>query len=264
MAAVWARARSELRRHRRATVLLTVLVGLAGGVVLAAVAGSRRTDSAMDRFLAYHRPLDVAVVAEGLDLHAVERLPQVAGSGVGAYMALTPSSPSGAPDPGSLGTVNPWVSVSSRGSTSDLPLLVAGRLPDPAQPLEAAVDETLAARRGIRPGGTLRMWAYTPRQVERELADSGKAPAPAGPAFDLIVTGVVRVPQDISPVVLDQDVIYLGTDDLYLTPAFWRGYGTTVGKLGSGEAFRLRRGQRVHDRRAPAARRPRGGRPRRF
>ena len=104
------------------------------------------------------------------------------------------------------------------------------------------------------------MWAYTPRQVERELADSGKAPAPAGPAFDLIVTGVVRVPQDISPVVLDQDVIYLGTDDLYLTPAFWRGYGTTVGKLGSGEAFRLRRGQRDLEAFTTAVRRLPGGR----
>jgi hypothetical protein len=36
MTAVWARARAELRRRWQATVLLAVLVGLAGGVVLAA------------------------------------------------------------------------------------------------------------------------------------------------------------------------------------------------------------------------------------
>jgi ABC-type uncharacterized transport system permease subunit len=57
MAAVWVRARAELRRRWRATVLLMFVVGLAGGAVMAAVAGARRTDSAMDRFLAYNRPM---------------------------------------------------------------------------------------------------------------------------------------------------------------------------------------------------------------
>jgi ABC-type uncharacterized transport system permease subunit len=52
MAAVWARARAELRRRWQATVLLVMVVGLAGGAVMAAVAGARRTDSGMDRFLA--------------------------------------------------------------------------------------------------------------------------------------------------------------------------------------------------------------------
>jgi hypothetical protein len=243
MTAVWVRARAELRQRWRASVLLTMVVGLAGGVVLAAVAGARRTDSAMDRFLAYNRPLNVAVEAEDLDLRAVQRLPQVADTGMGAYMALAPSTASGAPDP-ALGSVNPWVAVGGRvGRTSERPLVVAGHLPDPDRPLEAAVDETLAARRRVGPGGTLRMWAFTPRQAERVLAGLTAA-TPEGPAFDFSVTGVVRHPQDLSPVAVDQDVVYLGSDDLYLTPAFWRAYGTTVGNFGVGQGFRLHHGDR--------------------
>ena len=40
MSAVWLRARAQLRGRARATVLLVVLVGLAGGMILAAVAGT--------------------------------------------------------------------------------------------------------------------------------------------------------------------------------------------------------------------------------
>jgi putative ABC transport system permease protein len=247
MAAVWARVRAELRRRWRATLLLALVVGLTGGVVLAAVAGARRTDSAMGRFLAYYRPLNVSVEAEELDLRAVERLPEVAATGKGAYMALAPPTASGAPDP-ALGSVNPWVDAGGGiGRTSERPLLVAGRLPDPARPLEAAVDETLAARRHVGPGRTLRMWAYTAQQVEQISAAGGFGAdpvAPKGPALDLTVTGIVRLPHDLSPVAVDQDVIYLGSDDLYLTVAFWRAYGTTVGNLGVGQGFRLRRGER--------------------
>src|SRR4029453_18507430 len=106
MTAVWARARVELRRRWGATVVLMVLVGLAGGVVLAAVAGARRTDSAMGRFLAYSRPLNVSLEAEGADLRAVERLPQVADTEVGGYVLLVPGTASGNPDPWSFGAIN--------------------------------------------------------------------------------------------------------------------------------------------------------------
>jgi hypothetical protein len=259
MAAVRARVRAELRRRWRASVLLAVLVGLAGGVVLAAVAGARRTDSAMDRFLAYSRPLNVYLQGENLDVEAVERLPQVADSDQGAYMALAPSTASRTPDLDALGSINPWISARGHaGVTSDRFLLVAGRLANPTQPLEVVVDETLAARRRLRPGATLRMWGYLPQQAEQILSGI-QVVAPKGPALDLAVTGVVRRPQDLAPVAVDQDVVYLGTDDLYLTPAFWRAYGTRVGNFGAGESFRLRRDLRDLDAFTAAVRRLPGG-----
>jgi hypothetical protein len=240
MAAVWMRARAELRRRWRATVLLVVAVGLAGGAVMAAVAGARRTDSAMDRFLAWSRPMQVSVV--GVDYDLVRRLPQVADADESGYLPMAPSTPPGLPDPGAVGSVNPFPAGHGRLLvTSERPILVRGRLPDPARPLEVAVDETLAASRRLAPGGRLRMWAYLPPQLER-LFDSARPPTPAGPAFDFTVTGIVRQPNDLSPVPIQHDVIYLGVNDLYLTPAFWRTYGRTVANLGPAVAVRLHGG----------------------
>ena len=56
VAAVWMAARAQLRRRWGATVALALLVGLAGGVVIAAVAGASRTETSMKRFVAYSRP----------------------------------------------------------------------------------------------------------------------------------------------------------------------------------------------------------------
>ncbi len=95
MSAVWVRARAELRRRWKATVVLAVLVGLAGGAALAGVAGARRTESAMERFVAFSRPFDVFLFnPEGaVDLDAVARLPQVADAGEAAYVVMAPRTP---------------------------------------------------------------------------------------------------------------------------------------------------------------------------
>jgi len=261
MTAVWVRARAELRRRWQATVLLAILVGLAGGVVLAAVAGARRTATVMDRFLAYHQATNVGVDGEGLDTDAVRRLPQVADAAEGGYLALVASSPSGDPNPAAFGEINPFVGLEDPwpGSSNRL-LLVAGRLPDPDQPLEVAVDETLAARRRLGPGGTLRMWGYTPEQTERLRPGGGAAVAPAGGVFDLTVTGIVRAPFDLAPVPADQDVSWLGSEELYLTPAYWRAYRGRVAVLGTGFELRLRHGLRDLDSFTAAVRRLPGGR----
>ena len=46
MATVWLALRADVRRRWRALVSLALLLGLAGGVVLIAAAGARRTDTA--------------------------------------------------------------------------------------------------------------------------------------------------------------------------------------------------------------------------
>src|SRR4051794_25614709 len=88
-------ARAQLRRRRGSPVALVLLGGLAGGAGLAAGAGASRTNTAMDRFVAYSRPEDVyvvvngppveptpAVIAQVLSERArITRLPQVADAG---------------------------------------------------------------------------------------------------------------------------------------------------------------------------------------
>ena len=50
MGAVRMLGRSDLQRRWRSVVVLTLLVGFVGAVVLALVAGARRTDTSLERF----------------------------------------------------------------------------------------------------------------------------------------------------------------------------------------------------------------------
>ncbi len=242
MAAVWVRARVELRRRWRATVVLAVLVGLAGGATIAGVAGARRTASAMDRFVAYSKPMGLFVfdVEGDLDLEAVARLPQVADSGQGAYALMTTGTPTGQPDPAALGSISPFVRVTTTGlgATSDLPYLVEGRLADPDQALEVVVNEEAAARHGLEPGATLLMWAYAPEQFG-DVSDGARLPE--GPALELLVTGIIRLPFDLDPRPRDPEVIYSGRGTMLLGPAFWQQYGDEVAAFGGdGEELDVR------------------------
>jgi hypothetical protein len=81
MAPVWFALRAGMRRRWRALVSLALLLGLAGGVVLTAAAGARRTDTAYPRLLTWAGASQVTVLLGGLDpayFAALHRLPQVA------------------------------------------------------------------------------------------------------------------------------------------------------------------------------------------
>ena len=65
MAAVWLWVRSE-RRRRGPALLIAAIVALAAGAGMAALAGARRADSALERFGAATGLANVELVAEGL------------------------------------------------------------------------------------------------------------------------------------------------------------------------------------------------------
>jgi ABC-type antimicrobial peptide transport system permease subunit len=73
MNAVWMRLRSELRSRFGALVALGLIVGIMGGVVIAAAAGARRTLTAYPRFLAAENALDTVVDISG-DTAAISAL----------------------------------------------------------------------------------------------------------------------------------------------------------------------------------------------
>ena len=88
-----ARLGADLRARWRSTLALVVVIGLAGGTVLATAAGARRTDTAYRRFLQSSRAEDV--VLGGVDVspdalalfRRLKRLPQVAAAApVGAMI----------------------------------------------------------------------------------------------------------------------------------------------------------------------------------
>jgi hypothetical protein len=160
MLPVLALAAHKLRAGWRSWAALAALVALAGGVVLTAVAGAVRTDTAYPRFLAASHAADALISpaesGTGGYYAAVGRLPGVAA--IAAVNGLT-VLPVGAD--GSLG--NDAVTIASAdgryGRDLEIPKLLAGRLPAASAPGEVAVSQIAAARLHLRVGSVLPMAA---------------------------------------------------------------------------------------------------------
>src|SRR2546423_12899404 len=93
------RARAELASRMRSLVALALILGIAGGVVVFAVAGARRTDSVYTRLIDWGHLPDVLVSSGGFGfggggLDKAAAPPQGAGSAqlyqVGVYPATPP------------------------------------------------------------------------------------------------------------------------------------------------------------------------------
>src|SRR5262245_17293344 len=91
MSAVWFVARAEMRRRWPGVVVLALLVGVSGGAVLAAVAGARRTSTALTRFEAESRTATFEFEAGDVsaeELRALRAAPHVEGVGVLWQMSI--------------------------------------------------------------------------------------------------------------------------------------------------------------------------------
>lgn len=97
MGAVWVRLGAEMRGRWRVLLGLALLVALAGGVVLGAAQGARRTQTAYPRLLEVARAHEVLVTPAGTGLDGlydrIERLPGVVGAGAVAGLNTEVLSP---------------------------------------------------------------------------------------------------------------------------------------------------------------------------
>jgi hypothetical protein len=238
MAAAWYRARGALRHRWRATLLMALVVGLAGGAVLATVAGARRSASAYDRFRdeTLAADLDVAFDGEPRDLsaeaEAIRALPEVeamaqsdfpfivpAGSGFYPYLDFLAHAPAG----------------DSYGAAVDRPRVLEGRLPDPARAHEIAITEIYAEEAGLRVGDEAAFESFAPDQLE-PLFTTGDAGPPAGPRFTLVVTAILDAPTLLS------ESTGSFTPRVFLSPAFAAEAGAEVATYPGGFTLRLRDG----------------------
>ena len=248
MGVLWLRAKAQLRGRARASLLLALLVGLAGALVLAAAAGARRSEAALPRFLAANRTMDagVYVLSDNPfdDLAEARRrlaaLPEVRQVfRVTGALILAGADPT---DPGRWHRQLGAVALDPGGSmVFGRPIVVAGRLADERRTDEAVVDEELAERRHLRVGSSYRVGIYTLQQFGP--AGEGQFVSPQGAVVDLRVVGIVRTPRDLVPVATDQDNIFVNGGELYLTPAYWARYGHNIARYGIGLAVTLHQGQ---------------------
>jgi putative ABC transport system permease protein len=240
MTAVWVRAMKELRARWRAWLAIALMVGIAGGVVMAAAAGARRTDSAVPRFLAYAQattafvgPVDPSAAPAVVPLFpTLARLPQVeSATALARLLSADTTSHSGATPVSVLAFMTPG--LNSR------PILAAGKLFDPSDAGQAMINESALRSRALRIGQVISLRAFTPQQLR--TAVGGAQIEPAGPSATVTVVGVIKLPTDLTTSNPPSGVLYTGNDDLFLTPALYQRVGGKAAQF-PGLVVRLRKG----------------------
>jgi len=210
-------------------LVLVVLIGLVGGVAMAAVAGARRTQSSFPGYLASTNPGDLEAFTEFDPISGAGYSPRVdrAIAGVryvrraadvigfdGTLQVLGPSRQGGVP-----GEAPPAFEGSPDGEyfTQDRVSLVQGRMADPSRGDEMLMSAGAAAEEGLRIGSSLRVAFFTTAQVN----SSSFAGYPPDKPYLVITLKLVGIVTDSAQIVQDDDAA-LGDQLTVLTPALTR------------------------------------------
>lgn len=171
-------ARSIRRRRWGALAVLALLGGLGLGLVLLAATGAHRARTAYDRLYDANLGPDAFLDPGSLDDATVEELAALPGvEGLGRF-SMVPVAPAGAMA-GGFAALDPDVL-----DTVLRPVVLDGRLAEPAATDEVVVNEQLADAMGYRPGDRITLQATT--GDGRQLGDA-------------TVVGIVRTPFDVGP-----------------------------------------------------------------
>ncbi|NED99927.1 ABC transporter permease [Phytoactinopolyspora halotolerans] len=189
--AVLAWLRLDLRRRWRSLLVLALLIALALGTVLTAVTGARRGASAVDRLLEQTLPTTAVVLPNqpGFDWDAVRALPEVEALStfvVGGFdVAEVPPEyrdEAAAFPPGDDEVMR----------TIERPVILEGRLFDPARADELVTSARFEESFGLGVGDTVTLRLPTPEQVDAIYRDNVEPDAFEGPVIEATIVGVVR------------------------------------------------------------------------
>lgn len=201
----WLWVRTDARRRLRPALVLVLLVALAGGVVMAAVAGGRRNGTAVERAAALTSPADAWVLPNepGFDWDAVRALPEV--EAVAEFPVSDYGRIEGFPD----GLATGFPAGSPEVMTEvEVPLVVDGRLADPDRVDEVTVSPE-AVDRGVAIGDRLTIEVPSAREQASWLTGD-EPPFPAPARQEVTVVGVTKAS--------------FFADDLQTTYAFFERY----------------------------------------
>ncbi|HJQ04211.1 MAG TPA: FtsX-like permease family protein [Nocardioides sp.] len=187
MTAVLAWARLDVRRHWRSLLLLAAMVALSTGVVAAAFTAAHRGDTALARLDERSLPATVLVPSYDahLDLRPLQQLPYVDGFMRFAQGGL------GLVSDGFQGTTSRQSPIDDQAYTDvEKPVVIAGRMFDPAAPDEAVVTPGWPATAHLGIGDTVNIYL-----ASREQMRTGNIGQPEGPMVALRIVGIVKAPE---------------------------------------------------------------------
>ena len=185
--------RLDVRRRWRSLIVLALLVALTTGTVLAAIAGARRGQTAYDRLWARTLPADVTVLANqpGFDWPKVEALPEV--SATGLFVVYYGAEVSGSGPAGRFSGADMAFPPGSAGGmleTVERPVILQGRMSNPARPDEVLASPHYMAAHHLTIGAELTVHLSSPAQANDGFdASSGK---PLGPTTHVHIVGVMK------------------------------------------------------------------------
>ena len=240
-------AAAQLRHGWRSLVGIAVLVGLAGGLVLAGLAGATRTASAVDRMIDATGTADVLVNPNNgddsaLDFDEVAALPMVAEfSRVHGVIVVVNQGSLSSLDDLFMGPLA--IATDGRaGFTFDRPVVLEGRLADPGSPDEVFLDRTYARTAGLHVGDPFEATIASGADFDKVFAaasgpDAGLAAVNAAGFGAHVELTVVGIGNTLDGVVVDQGYEPVG---VWLTPALYAqlgepsaGYGGAIVRLTS-------------------------------
>lgn len=255
--------RTAWRRHRRASVYLAVVAGLAAAVIGASFQAAGRADSSLDRFAERSRiydrfvqgcppgvnPDEIHSQAEGIRLcanptiterfrHVVNGVKGVERTSLASTLVVAFLDPAAANHWGQL-TLIEAAGTPGSSLTHGRPIVLEGRVVDPAAPNEIVLGEDAARVSGLHAGSRVRVASW--HQADLDAAVDGSV-APETRPFVSKVVGVVRYLDDVQPdeqVTLSDSVL---PGNIYAGPAWFAAHGTGMAGYGSGVFVRLRGG----------------------
>ncbi|NED94415.1 FtsX-like permease family protein [Phytoactinopolyspora alkaliphila] len=191
MSAVASWVRIDIRRRWRSLLVLVLLIAVAAGTVMTAVAGARRGASAIDRLVEQTLPATAVVLPNqpGFDWDAVRALPQVEAL---TTFVVTGYVVDGVPPEHQafVGHFPPADDEIMR--TIERPVVLEGRLADPTRPDEVVVSAKFEDSFGLGVGDTVTIELAAPEQVDQYFEDDIEPTWGEGPAIEATIVGVIR------------------------------------------------------------------------
>jgi hypothetical protein len=188
MAVILAWLRLDLRRRWHSLAVLALLIAVAGGTVMTALAGARRGASSLQRLEATTLPAHSAILANttGFDWTPFRTLPEV--ESLTTFVVDYAWRVEGVGDPGAFPPAD-----DSTMRTIEKPVVLKGRVFDPARADEVVVTPRFVSHYHKSVGDTVVVELATPKEL---LAQQGSGPGGeyTGPHITMRIVGVVLSP----------------------------------------------------------------------